>query len=342
MPVYTVRELAGKVGGEVSGDGGLSIGGIADLAGAREGQLSFLGNARYLQAAKKTAASAILVSQEETETFPAAVIRVASPSLAFARIAELFAPEPVRFPPGIHPSAIVAAGVVIGEGVSVGPHAVLEAGVRIGARTVIGAGVYVGHGSTVGDDGHLYPQVVLRERTVVGHRVILHSGVVLGSDGFGYELKEDRFVKIPQVGHVQVDDDVEIGSNTTIDRGRFGRTWIQQGAKIDNLVMIGHNVVVGEHSIIVSQSGVSGSTVLGRYVTLAGQVGLAGHLEVGDRATITAQSGVAKDVPAKAVVSGPHAMPLRERLKLEALYRRLPELWDKVRKLEKGSPGGPG
>jgi len=336
MPVHTVRELAGLVEGVLEGgDGETSISGIADLAGAGPGQLSFLGNARYIQAAKKTGASAILVSKDEPETFSAVVIRVASPSLAFSKIAALYAPEPVFFAPGVHPSAVVSPDAVIGEGVSIQPLAVIEAGVRIGARSVIGAGSYLGHQTTVGDEAMIYPRVVIRERSVLGHRVIVHSGAVIGSDGFGYEFKEGRHVKIPQVGNVQIDDDVEIGANTTIDRGRFGRTWIKRGAKIDNLVMIAHNVIVGEHSVVVAQAGISGSTTLGKYVTLAGQVGLAGHIEVGDQATVTAQSGVTKDIPAKAVLAGRHAVPLRESLRLEALFRKLPELWERIRALEK-------
>ena len=336
MPVYTVRELAGMVEGVLGeGDGETPISGIADLAGAGAGQLAFLGNARYVQAAKKTAASAILIAREETETFPAVVIRVASPSLAFSKIAALYAPEPVSFAPGVHPSAVVSPDAVIGEGASIQPLAVIEAGVRIGARSVVGAGSYLGHRTTVGEDALIYPRVVIRERSVLGDRVIVHSGAVIGSDGFGYELKEGRHVKIPQVGNVQIDDDVEIGANTTIDRGRFGRTWIKRGAKIDNLVMIAHNVIVGEYSLVVAQAGISGSTTLGKYVTLAGQVGLAGHIEVGDQATVTAQSGVTKDIPAKAVLAGRHAVPLRESLRLEALFRKLPELWERIRALEK-------
>ena len=343
MPVFTVRELAAMVAGEVSGDVEISISGIADLVGAQAGQISFLGNNRYLPAARQTAASAILVSTEEKEILPGILIRVASPSLAFSKIAALFAPEPVTFPPGVHPSAVIADGVELGAGVSIQPLAVIEAGVRIGARSVIGAGCYLGHGTLLGEDCLLYPRVVLRERTVLGNRVILHSGVVAGSDGFGYEFKEGRHAKIPQVGNVQIDDDVEIGANTTIDRGRFGRTWIRRGAKIDNLVMLAHNVVVGEHSIIVAQTGISGSTVLGKYVTLAGQVGLAGHIQVGEKATVTAQSGVSKDIPAGAILAGRHAVPLRESLRIEALFRKLPELWERVRGLEKAaekqSPG---
>ncbi len=236
MPVYTVRELAARVAGEVRGDGESRIDGISDLAGAGPGRISFLGNARYLQAAKRSAAAAILVTKEAVAEFPgsATLILVANPSLAFSEIALLFAPAPVSFTPGVHPTAVVSPDARLGEGVSVQPQAVVEAGATIGARTVIGAGSYVGPGVSIGDDCFLHPRVVIREYCVLGKRVVLYSGAVIGSDGFGYELKEGRYVKIPQTGIVQLDDDVEIGANTTIDRARFGRTWIKQGAKIDN------------------------------------------------------------------------------------------------------------
>ncbi|SDU10234.1 UDP-3-O-[3-hydroxymyristoyl] glucosamine N-acyltransferase [Verrucomicrobium sp. GAS474] len=346
MSVFALRDLAAKVGGEIVAKPGdqasaaslpdLQIFGVADLAGAREGQLSFLGNSRYLQAAQRTKASVILVSPEDRRVggFPCAVLVVASPSLAFSQVAALFAPEPIRFPVGIHPTAVIAPGVVVGEGASIQPYAVIEAGVRIGARAVIGAGSYIGHGSLLGDDVFIHPRVTVRDSSILGSRVVLHSGTVVGSDGFGYEFKGGAHQKIPQTGYVQIDDDVEIGANAAIDRGRFGRTWIGKGTKIDNLVQIAHNVVVGAHSIIVAQAGISGSTILGNHVTLAGQAGLAGHLNIGDGATIAAQSGIAKDVPAKTVVAGRHALPLRESLKIEALLRRLPELFGRVKAIE--------
>ena len=201
---------------------------------------------------------------------------------------------------------------------------------------MIGANSFVGEQAVIGENSRLYPLVTVRERCIIGARVILHSGVVIGGDGFGYDFdpKTGRHIKIAHTGFVQVDNDVEIGANTTVDRARFGKTHIGEGAKIDNLVMIGHNVSVGAHSIIVGQTGVSGSTSLGKYVTLAGQVGLAGHLTIGDKAIVTAQSGINKDVPAGAILSGRHAMPAREALKLEALGRRLPELLERIKALE--------
>ena len=337
VTVHTVRSLADHVGGEIVGEGAESvITGISDLRSAQPDQVSFLGNSKYEPLALSSRAAAILVSPKDAPRFSFTRIVVESPSAAFAKISALFAPPPIRDEPGVHPSAIVASDAVIGEGASIQAHAVISSGVRIGARSVIGANTYIGEQTTIGDDTRLYPLVMVRERSVIGARVIIHSGSVIGSDGFGYDFdfKTGRHVKITHTGYVQIDDDVEIGANTTIDRGRFGRTHIGQGVKIDNLVQIAHNVSVGAHSIIVSQTGISGSTSLGRYVTLAGQVGLAGHLNVGDRATITAQSGLNKDVPAGAVLAGRHAMPIRESLKMEALMRRLPELVERLKALE--------
>jgi UDP-3-O-[3-hydroxymyristoyl] glucosamine N-acyltransferase len=319
------------------GDGAeTAISGINDLRSAQPDQISFLGNAKYEPEAKVSRAAAILVSPKDSPRFSFTRIVVESPSAAFGKISALFAPLPIPVEPGIHPSAVVAPDAVIGEGVAIQPHAVIAAGARIGARCVIGANSYIGEATTIGDDTRIYPLVTIRERSVIGARVILHSGVVIGGDGFGYDFdpKTGRHVKIVHTGFVQIDDDVEIGANSTIDRGRFGRTHIGEGVKIDNLVMIAHNVSVGAHSIIVSQSGISGSTSLGRYVTLAGQVGLAGHLTVGDRVTITAQSGINKDVPAGAVLAGRHAAPIRENLRIEALTRRLPELVQRLKALE--------
>jgi UDP-3-O-[3-hydroxymyristoyl] glucosamine N-acyltransferase len=334
--VHTVASLAQLVGGEVIGEGATTIAGINDLRSAQPDQISFLGNPKYEADAQASRAAAILVSAKDAPRFSFTRIVVASPSAAFATISALFAPPPVPDEPGVHPTAVVAPDVVLGEGVSVGPHAVLSAGVRVGVGCVIGANCFIGVQSVLGEGTRLHPLVTVRERSVIGARVILHSGVVVGSDGFGYEFDRatSRHVKIPHTGHVQIDDDVEIGANTTIDRGRFGRTHIAEGAKIDNLVQIAHNVTIGAHSIVVAQTGISGSTSLGRYVTLAGQVGLAGHLKIGDRATITAQAGLNKDVPAGAVLAGHHALPLRESLKLEALTRRLPEIVDRLKALE--------
>jgi UDP-3-O-[3-hydroxymyristoyl] glucosamine N-acyltransferase len=323
------------VGGRVLGpNGDAPIRGVNDLRSAEPDQISFFGNTKYEAQARASRAGAILVSPKDAPKFEGTRIEVESPNAAFTKIAALFAPPPPRDEPGIHPTAIVAPDAVLGEGVSIAPHAVIGAGAKIGARAVIGANCFIGEQVVIGDDTRLYPLVTVRERCVLGARVILHSGVVIGADGFGYDFKDGRYVKIPHTGYVQLDDDVEIGANSTIDRARFGRTHIGEGTKIDNLVMIGHNVSVGAHSIIVAQSGISGSTTVGKYFTLAGQSGLAGHLTVGDRVTLTAMSGINKDAPSNVVLSGRHALPAREALKLEALGRRLPELFDRLKELE--------
>jgi len=335
--LHTVRSLAAHVGGTLIGDGADTIvTGINTLDSAQPNEVSFLGNAKYEGLARESQAAAILITAKDAPRFAFTCIVVDSPSRAFTRISELFAPPPVLDEPGVHPTAVVAPDAVIGEGVCVGPHTIISSGVRLGPRAVIGANCFIGEQAVIGEQTRLYPLVTVRERCILGAHVIIHSGAVIGADGFGYDFDPGtgRHVKIAHTGYVQIDDDAEIGANTTIDRGRFGRTHIGEGVKIDNLVMIAHNVTVGAHSIIVSQSGISGSTKLGRYVTLAGQVGLAGHLNVGDRATLTAQSGINKDVPAGAVLAGRHAAPIREALKIEALVRRLPELIERLKALE--------
>lgn len=334
MPEHTAKALAGIVQGDVQGDSAKTVSGVADLKSAQSQHVSFLANQKYIAVARQTQAGVVLVGRDAPLDFHFTQIRVDSPSLAFSKVIALFAPEPLRYSPGIHSTAVVAPNVRLGQGVSVQPHVVIESGAVIGDRTVLGAGSFIGQETVIGEECFIHANVSIRERTRMGNRVIVHCGAVIGSDGFGYEFQGGRHVKIPQVGFVQIDDDVEIGANTTIDRGRFDRTWIQEGSKIDNLVMIAHNVAIGKHAIVVSQTGISGSSSLGNYVTLAGQVGLVGHIHIGDRAVVTAQSGVAKDVPAGEVYSGTHARPLRERLKGEAMVNKLPELVKRIQALE--------
>ena len=335
----TVNELAALVGGIVENDdagnrSNAQIHGAASIADAAEGQITFFGNQKYLPALKACRASAALVPLDFSESISAIQIKVANPSLAFAKILEKFAPAPITFAPGIHPSAVVADDVALGENVSVQPFAVIESGARIGSGTIIGAHVYVGHGVTLGENCKIHPHVTLREGTLIGARVTIHSGTVVGSDGFGYEFSGGKHVKIPQIGIVQIDDDVEIGANVTIDRARFGRTRIGEGTKIDNLVQIAHNVVIGKHCILVAQVGISGSTRLGNYVTLGGQVGVAGHLEIGDRVMVGAQSGISKNIPTKQLLFGTPAMPLDEFKRIRAYTNRLEKLYERVKKLE--------
>ena len=332
---FTLQELAARTGGALTGDPAQVITGAASLAEATPGEISFFANPKYLPLLRTTRASAVFVPAEFADTTTAAQIRVPNPGKAFEQVVLALAPPPVDFLPGVHPTAIVAADAKLGQRVSIQPHAVIEAGVVIGDDTVIGANSYVGHETTIGSGCLVYPQVTLRERTRVGDRVVIHSGAIIGADGFGFEIVEGRQQKIPQIGIVQIDDDVEIGANTTIDRARFGRTWIKEGAKIDNLVQIAHNVVVGRHTVIAGQTGIAGSSRVGDYVMMGGQVGVNAHVEIGDRSMFGAQTGVAKSVPANGAWFGSPAVPLREAKQQLAWTHRLGQLFARVKAIEK-------
>src|SRR3954471_7646691 len=260
-------------GGELIGDPKLNITGAASLAEARSGEISFFADRKYVGLLRKTRASAVFVPPDFTEPLAPAQVRVLNPAKAFEQVVIRFAPKPITFAPGVHPSAIIGSGVRLGERVSIQPNAVIEDSTQIGEDTIIGAGSYIGHETVIGSACLIYPLVTIRERSRIGSRVIIHSGAVIGADGFGFEMIDGRQQKVQQLGIVQIDDDVEIGANTTVDRARFGRTWIQQGVKIDNLVQIAHNIIIGKNSVIAAQTGISGSTRLGEQVTLAGQVG---------------------------------------------------------------------
>lgn len=313
----------------------LEIHGFASVEEAEKGEITFLGNPKYLRALRSSQASAVLVPLDFSESVPAVLLRVQNPTASFGKIIDLFAVPDRPYSPGIHPLASVAPNAEIGDGVSVQPFAVIESGVVIGANTVVGAHSYVGPDAIIGAESLLYPHVSIMARCKVGNRVILHPGVVLGSDGFGFEFINGKQVKILQRGIVQVDDDVEIGANTTVDRARFGRTWIQKGAKIDNLVQIAHNVTIGEHSIICAQVGIAGSTKLGRLVTLAGQVGVNGHITIGDEAVVTAKAGVVKSVEPKGVLVGLPARPIKVYKRTLFNVERLEKLYERVKELER-------
>lgn len=321
-------------GGELSGDPGLKITGAASLGEATAGEISFFSNRKYVGLLRKTRASAIFVLPDFAEPISAAQIRVSNPTRAFEQVVLKLAPKPITFAPGIHPSAIVDPSAQIGERVSIQPYAVIEGGARIGDDTAIGVGTYIGHEVGIGAACLIYPRVTIRERTRIGSRVIIHSGAVIGADGFGFEVVDGRQEKIRQLGIVQIDDDVEIGANTTVDRARFGRTWIQQGVKIDNLVQIAHNVVIGKNSIIVAQTGISGSTRVGERVMMGGQVGIVGHIEIADGSMIAAQSGVSKSIQG-GVWFGYPAVPLREAKQQIAWIHRLGKLFARVKEIEK-------
>jgi UDP-3-O-[3-hydroxymyristoyl] glucosamine N-acyltransferase len=308
------------------------------LADANPGDISFFGNPKYINALRKTRATAVFLPDSFTEEIPAHGLFVSNPAAAFAEILPLFTPQPIVRESGIHPTAIISPDAEIGEACSIGAHVVIEAGVKINARCVIEAQCFIGQQSILGEDCHLHPHVAVRERCRIGDRVILHCGVVVGADGFGYEFRDGKQQKIPQTGTVQIDDDVEIGANSAIDRARFGRTWIQRGTKIDNLVQIGHNVTIGEHCILCAQVGISGSTRIGNHVTLAGKVGLSGHIEIGDQVMIGAMSGLAKNVPPNTIMFGAPAQPIREYKENYALLKNIRKLYNRVKALEAKSP----
>jgi UDP-3-O-[3-hydroxymyristoyl] glucosamine N-acyltransferase len=331
---FTLQEVAAMSDGELVGDPALQITGAASLSEAMPGEISFFTNRKYISLLRKTRASAIFVLPDFTEPINAAQVRVSNPTKAFEQVVLKFAPKPVKFAPGIHPSAIVDPSTQLGERVSIQPLAVVEAGAIIGDDTIIGAGSYVGHETILGCACHIYPHVTIRERSRIGSRVIIHSGAVIGADGFGFEMVDGRQQKIQQLGIVQIDDDVEIGANTTVDRARFGRTWIQQGVKIDNLVQIAHNVVIGKNSVIVAQAGISGSTRVGECVMMAGQVGIIGHLEIADGTLIAAQSGISKNLPG-GVWFGSPAVPMAQAKQQIAWIHRLGKLFARVKAIEK-------
>ena len=330
-----LAEIAERLGGELEGDGEIEIKAVSGLKEAGPGDLSFLANPKYAALVAETAASAVIVSNDWDRPVECALIRVKNSDQAFAQAAELFYESVPAAEPGIHPSAVVDSSAQLGEGVCIGPNCTVEAGVVIGANTTLKANCVVAYKTVIGEDCLLYPLVSVREFSEIGSRVIIHNGTVIGSDGFGYAVQPDGSrVKIPQIGKVVIEDDVEIGANVAIDRARFGKTKIGRGTKIDNLVQVAHNVVVGEHSVMCGQAGISGSTTIGSRVILAGQAGLAGHLEVGDGAIVGAQAGVMKDVDPKDFVIGSPAMNHMLAKKMIANMITLPKLKDKVKQLE--------
>ncbi len=339
----TLSELARWVDGDiVRGGFDLSLTGMAALDAAGPHDVSFFGNEKYHGQFLETKAAAVIVPRGENGGPPGtALIAVENPSLAFAVIVRHFAAATRTFTPGVHPQALVdPAAVIDPEKVRVHAGAVIMAGASLGEGTEIGPNSVIGEYVVVGRDCHVMSNVSIRERCVLGDRVTLQPGVVIGSDGYGYEFSGGRHVKIDQVGIVEIGDDVEVGANSTIDRARFGKTVIGEGTKIDNLVQIGHNVVIGKHCLIVALVGIAGSTRIGNYVTVAGQVGIGGHLTIGDQCTLTARAGVTTNLPGGEVYSGHPAKPFREEMKLRANVRRLPKFIARVKTLEAALQAG--
>ena len=329
----TLREIALYLGGSVSGDGEILIGGLATLDDAGEGQLTFLANPKYAGKVATTNASAVLLGEGGNAAGKNAIFHP-NPYLAFAKLLTLFYTAPTA-PLGVMPGAFVAEGVRMGSDVSVYPGVHIASGVTLGDRVVLHPGVVLYPGVTIGDDVTLYANVSVRQGCRIGNRVIIHDGAVIGSDGFGYAPDGRSWYKIPQIGIVVIEDDVEIGANAAIDRAALEATRIRRGTKIDNLVQIGHNCVIGEDCMIVSQVGIAGSTKLGDHVTLGGQVGVAGHIKIGDNVMIAGKSGVLGNVAPNQVLSGIPVQPHREWLKSSGLISRLPEFRKTLNTLEK-------
>jgi len=335
-PATLLRDLADLVGGRVVGDPSIVITGIAPIREASAGQIAFLSNPRYAAELATTRASAVILSpRHETAPAPPALARVIvdDPYYGMSQVIRHFHDRPWQ-PTGVSPLASVGPAVTMGLEVSIHPFVVIGDRAVIGDRVTLCPGCYVGEEAVIGDDSLLYPNVTVRERVRLGRRVIIHSGTVVGSDGFGYAFHGGQHHKIPQVGTVIIEDDVELGANVSVDRATLGQTVIGRGTKVDNLVQIAHNVTIGERSIIVAQAGISGSTSLGKGVVLAGQVGVVGHLTIGDGVRVGAQSGVAQNVPPGQDLSGSPAIPHRQWLAVQATLPHLPDIRRRLHRLE--------
>lgn len=319
-----MKELAQWVDGTVVGDEETEISGVAAVEEAQAGEITFIADLKYLPKLSETKASAVIVSREVSQA-DKPLLCVTHPHLAFAKILTLFFQKPYR-PKGIDSNTWISPSAKLGKDLTLYPFVYIGERCSIGDRVTLYPGVYVGEDAAVGEDSILFPNVSVYSGTLVGKRVILHSGVVIGSDGFGYVKEGKKSVKIPQVGSVEIEDDVELGANTTVDRATLGKTIIRRGTKIDNLVQVAHNVVIGEDSILCAQAGISGSTKIGSNVTLAGQVGVVDHVEIGDNVIVGAQAGVTHNLPGNQGYVGSPALPHREFLRSNAVFPKLPEM----------------
>lgn len=328
-------ELAAALSLPVPGNADLLLAGVNNLLDAGEHDLSFMGSDQYLKEFAQTRAAVVIVPRKAN--LPAdkkvIVLRADDVDIATAKALALFAPERQR-PAGVHPTAVIASPESIPSDAAIGPCAVIGRNVKIGARCAIHAGVSIGDDVTIGDDCEFWPNVVIRERISIGSRVTINAGSVIGTDGFGYRWDGKKHMKVPQIGTVIIEDDVELGSCVCIDRAKVGATVVGRGTKVDNLVQIAHNVKTGAHCIMAGQAGIAGSTVLGNGVVLGGAASVRDHVTLGDGAMVAARSAVHEDVPAKSVVSGMPALPHRQTLREQAAFRRLPELMVQMRKIQ--------
>ena len=328
-----LKELADMLGAELTGPADVDIRGAAGVQEAREGQITFITGKNLIEDLERSQASAALVPLD-TPALHLPLLRLKNPRLAFARTLELFYVKPYQAS-GISEEASVGANVVIGADPSIHPFVVLADDVKVGERVTLYPGVAIGRGSVVQDDSIIHANVSIGENMRIGKRVIIHAGTVIGSDGFGFVTDNGRHHKVPQIGGVIIEDDVEIGANCTIDRATLGNTVIKNGTKLDNQIHVAHNVTIGEHCLLAAQTGIAGSSTLGNYVVLGGQVGIADHISIGDRVMAGGGSGITRDVEAGQVVAGHMAMPIRDWLKMQALLPKLPELKKRIDELEK-------
>jgi UDP-3-O-[3-hydroxymyristoyl] glucosamine N-acyltransferase len=335
--VRTAKEIADFLGGELVGDGSVPISGVNGINEAGKGDLAFLLNSKQQDLVASTNASAVVVPKDVKGPFGKPIIKVENPSTAFSKVIEAVMPDRIPRPKGIHPAAIISEKAVISGTAALGAYAVVEEGAHIGDGAVIYPFSYIGKNSKLGKGCVIYPGVIIREEVTIGNNVIIHPNSVIGSDGFGYDTRSDgTHVKIPQLGTVVIEDDVEIGACVTVDRARFNKTVIGKGSKIDNLVQIAHNVILGPNCIIAAQSGISGSSTLGRNVVLGGQVGVADHLKLGDFVMAGAKTGISKSFPAKTTLFWYPAKPVDKARDIIASIGLLPKLYERVRKLEEG------
>jgi UDP-3-O-[3-hydroxymyristoyl] glucosamine N-acyltransferase len=328
-----LKELAKIIGGKIIGNEDVEISGVSGINDAEQGDITYLADPRKLKDIAGLKASA-LITNKTIDGLPTAMLLVENPQYAFAKSLEIFYRKPVE-PAGISKQAVIGINCDIGADVSIYPLASIGNNVTLGAGVSIFPGVHVGDRVSIGTKSVLHPNVTILDNISIGSNVVIHSGTVIGADGFGYVLKKGKHYKIPQVGGVIIEDDVEIGSNTVIDRATVGNTVIGSGTKIDNLVQIAHNVKIGKNCIIVAQVGISGSVEIGNGVVLAGQVGVRDHITIGDSAIVGAQSGIGNDIPGGQVYSGSPAIPHVKWLRSQSIYSRLPELMRRLQELEK-------
>jgi len=331
---YTIKEIAEFIDGELEGDGSIEIKGVSSADDAKKGEIIFIESPKFKERINKTEASCVITSFD-VENANKPIIKCKNPSLALTKIIDKMFPYKINHPLGIAASALIGKDAKIGKDVSIGANSVVGDNVTIGDGSIIYPLVYIGSGTKIGKDSLIYSGVTIREKVIIGNNVTIHSSTVIGADGFGFTKDGERLVKIPQMGIVEIQDDVEIGACVTIDRARFGKTIIGRGTKIDNLVQIAHNVRIGENCIIVAQVGISGSVNIGNNVILGGQAGITDHVDVGDNVIVAAKGGITKSVPPSTVMSGIPARPHNVSKKLVAHIDNLPKIVERLDELEK-------